>query len=505
MVTLSIAGTDRTSFVALDSLRIESVLTKQVDKCKFTVRNPNRSGQTFRPSMGREVIVADGATRVFGGVIVRVVTKSPSSGILEYEVECTDYTRLLDQHLVAETYENVNVNQIITDLIANWLPSGFTMTQVEASDFYVDYIQFKYEPVSDCLRQLAELTGCDFYIDYYKDIYFKSPSTNPAPIDITDDAGVYVDGSLIIRSDNSQLRNSVYVRGGEYEGTKFTASIRADGRQAVFNLPYKYHEFAATLTGHRLSIGVDYLDNPDSYDALYNFNEKLLRFKEADKPRENTVVSFSGKPLLPVVTRIRNTASIADTLSAEGQGDGTYEHIVIDKSINSLVAARQRAAAEIVTYGETLSEGEFQTETAGLLTGMRIRIDSDRMNIDQEFVINRVVATMKTATTMIYQISLITTKSFDFISLMKKLLLSENKKIVISYDELLNLTENVSETISMVDTVTTGHHHPRSTETVSMSETFTAQSLNYDVKFVLGPYTPSGLKRVFILDGSRMG
>lgn len=504
MVTISIAGTDRSNFVVWNSLRIENILTKQVDKCNFVIRNPDKTGTSFIPLMGRQVIIEDSGTRIFGGVIVRITERSPVVGVIEYSVECSDFTRLLDQHLVAETYENQTVDQIIADIVANWLPSGFTTTQVDAS-VTVDYIQFKYEPVSDCLRQLADIVGYDYFIDYDKDIYFKSPIANPAPFDITDTSGTYVHDSLVIRRDNSQLRNSILVRGGEYEGTQFTASVRADGRQIVFNLPYKYHDFAATLTGHRLTIGVDYLDDPNSYDALYNFNEKLLRFKESDRPNQNATLSFSGKPLLPVVVRVRDSIAIADTLSAEGQADGTYEYLVVDKSINTQVSARERAAAEMRTYGETLSEGEFETESSGLRAGMKIRIDSDLRGLDEEFIINRVNSQMKSPNEMLYKISLITTKTFDFISLLKKLLLAENKKIVITDDELLNLVESPTETLTITDAVFTGQPHPRSTETLTLGEAFTPQALDYGVQFVLGPYAPTGTKRVFILNGSNLG
>lgn len=209
--------------------------------------------------------------------------------------------------------------------------------------------------------------------------------------------------------------------------------------------------------------------------------------------------------MLPVVVRVRDNIAIANTLSAEGQGDGEYEYLVVDKSINSQVAARERAAAEMRTYGETLSEGEFETETSGLRAGQRILINSTLRGINEYFIINRVTSVMMSPTSMTYKISLVTTKTFDFIAVFKKLLLAENKKIVITDDELLNLTETIPETMTMTDTCFTGQPHPRSTETLSMAETFTPQSIDYDVQFVFGPWTPSGHKRVFILNGSRLG
>lgn len=499
MVTISIAGLDRTSFIVWESLRIENILNKQVDRCSFKIRN--FGSKIFKPVIGREVIIIDSGTRVFGGMIIRVEENLLTQAIIEYRVECSDYTRLLDQHLVAETYENQTINQIIADFIANWLPTGPTMTQVDAPEL-IKYIQFKYEPVSDCLKQLAELVGYDWYIDYFKDIYFKAPTATSAPVDVTDDGGIYVNGTLLIRRDNSQLRNSIIVRGGEYLGTEFTASVKADGKQMVFNLPYKYTDFKATLTGNSLNIGLDYINNPDDYDALYNFNEKLLRFKETDRPSLNATLSFAGKPHLPVIVKMKDQVKIDAVFSAETQGDGKYEYLVIDKAINSKEGARQRALAEIKSYGETLSEGEFESEQSGFRAGQRVLINSTALGINEYFLINRVVAQMKDYDSMIYRVNLITTKTMDFISVMKKLLLAETKKIEIKENELLDLVEAADENIIFSEVLSSSLVHNPQVESIGMGETFTAQSLNYDVDFVYGEQTPSTNKRIFILNGS---
>lgn len=508
---ITIGSDDVTALVVPNSLKIENILTKQVDRCNFTILNPvpeelrTALGYYYNPNVGREIVILDDdSNRIFGGVIVRRTDKANVHGMLSYEVECSDYTRLLDQKLVAETYENMTVDDIITDLLTNFGPAGFTATQVDCA-LTVTYIQFKYEPVSECIKQLADIVGYDWYVDYSKDIYFKSPVATDAPFEITDTDGTHTEGSLIIRRDNSQLRNSIIVRGGEYLGSEFTASVRADGKQTYFDLPYKFTDFKATLTGHPLSIGVDPIDSADNYDALYNFQEKQLKFKDTDRPSQNATLSFGGKPHLPVIIKYRDPVSTAAIFSAEGIGDGRYEYVIIDKSINSQVGARERAAAEIRTYGETLSEGEFETDIAGLKAGQRIHIDSDVRNIDEYFVINRVTTVMRTPTSFYYKVSLITTKTMDYIAIMKKLILRDNKNIDLRADELLDLIESTTESISISDvlaTMTGGD--VISNETITMGETFTAQSLNYGVQWVLGPQTPSSTKRVFILNGSKL-
>ena len=56
MVTITIANTDRTDWVDWGSLRIDNILTNQVARCTFVIRNPDLSGGTFKPTVGNEVI-----------------------------------------------------------------------------------------------------------------------------------------------------------------------------------------------------------------------------------------------------------------------------------------------------------------------------------------------------------------------------------------------------------------------------------------------------------------
>lgn len=496
-------GTDDiTNRVPYETLRIDNILTQQVDRCTFTINNS--SANIYKPAVGREVVITDDLLNIiFAGVITRRRDVSSGFGFVNFEVECSDYTRLLDQKLVAETYENMTAGEIIDDLILNFAPSGFTTTQVDCN-LTVSYIQFKYEPVSACIKQIADLFGFDWYVDYEMDLYFKAPSATPAPFDLEDNTGKYIDGTLQIRRDNSQLRTSIIVRGGEYLGSEFTASVRADGKQTTFNLPYKYSDFKATLTGHPLTIGIDYIDSPDNYDALYNFTEKVLKFKEEDRPSLNATLSFGGKPHLPVITKFKDPVAVAAIFSAEGFGDGEYEYLILDKSINSQVAARQRAAAEIQSYGATISEGDFETEESGLIAGMQMHVISVARHIDDYFVINKVTTTMDGPTKFKYKVSLVTTKTMDYLAILKKLIMRDNKNIEIRDTDTLDLIESSSESIGITDSVSTGQPHPRLTESMSMNETFTAQSKNWPVKWVLGPQTPSGFKRVFILNGSKL-
>ena len=131
-----------------------------------------------------------------------------------------------------------------------------------------------------------------------------------------------------------------------------------------------------------------------------------------------------------------------------------------------------------------MSEGEFNTETSGLKAGQRITINSAMRNVNEDFIINKVTSKMVGPDRISYSVSLITTKTMDFINLMKKFLQKGNKEIVVTDTELLDLTESVSRSIDISSTVTV---HP----------------VNFGTRFVLGPWIPtSDGRRQFIIEGS---
>lgn len=444
---VTINAVDRTQDIEMSSFRIKQVLTRRQSSCSFIVTQ--HAGRSYAPTMGHEVVVLDGATRIFGGVIVSIESQPNAYGVIEHQVDCQDYSRILGRRVVPDVYENMTVNAIIADLQTNYFPPGFTMTNVDCTSL-ISYISFNYKPLDKCIQELAELVGYDWYVDYSKDLYFKAPNAQSAPFDVLDTDGSYVYNSLIIRKDNSQVRNTIIVRGGLYLGASYTAEIEANGVDFVFPLPYKFTDFRASLTGDPLDVGVDYINDPNNHDALYNFNEKVLRFKEADTPSVGSVMRVSGRPNLPVIVKYRSTDDIA-TMSATEGGDGVYEHLILDKTINSKEGARQRARQEILAYANTLSEGSFITWTSGLQVGQRILINSSSRSINEYFIVNQVGIKVVNKDQFEYQVSLITTKTMDLIDVLKKLLLQETKTIVIDEDEVVNQVYNFDDTFSFAD------------------------------------------------------
>lgn len=448
-ISLTIAGVDKTRQIQADSLRIDNILTNKRDTAIFSILN--NTGDTYMPNSGSEVVIMDGVTKIFGGIITGIESKAGAYGIIVHAITCQDYTRLLDHKLVANSFTGQTVNDIITFLKDNYFPTGFTINNVDAN-VVIEYVAFNYKPLAQCLQDLANTINYDWYVDYDKDVHFFAKEANPAPFGLTDSNGNYYYDSLVIRRDNSQIRNSIVVRGGEYIGSQLTTEILTTGTDDIYPLPYKFSDFAATLSATHLHVGVDYLNDPDDFDALYNFQEKILRFKDTDTPSASKTLKISGKPYLPVIIKYRSAAHINAMISAEG-GDGVYEYLIKDSSINSREGAIQRAQAEIMAYATTLSEGEFITETAGLSAGMVINIQSTSRGISEDFIINKVTTTQKGPDTFVYKISLITTRTMDLVDVLRMLILKSTNDIVINPNEITDLYIAQADDGSFTDTL----------------------------------------------------
>jgi len=494
-MTITIAGIDRTKYIKWKSLRINNILTNQVDTCKFELKQKLRDGTTFSPINGSEVVVTHSGVKLFGGLILKIKNITDDFANVNFEIECIDYTRLLDAKLIAKDYQDMTVNDIIADINTNFL-TGFTINNVNCQTV-IEYISFRYHTVSQAIKMLADATQFNWWIDYDKDIHFIANGVDMAPTDITDTNGTYEKDSLIIRNDNTQLRNVVFVRGGEYLGDTFTANYISDGTQNVFPLTYRYEaaDFKVTVTGTDQEVGQEPTEVPEQYDLLWNDEARLIRFHRASRlPSNGSAIKVAGRRFLPVIAKVKDSGAIVDTQSVEG-GSGEHEYIIIDKSIISKEAARQRANAELLAYASSLVEGEFVTQTAGFEAGQQVKINSTQLNVNQNFIVSKVVRKMLTPDTPIYQITLITTRTYGIIEFFQDLLNKDKITLQISSNEITDTVESGTDELELTETVKISTSHNPQTEALDLAETLTAQSLDWPIEFVYHEQVPTGFKR----------
>lgn len=144
----------------------------------------------FYPDRFAEVILYDGATKLFAGVLRRRKTK----GVADRETprvtacEVADYSIYADWRYVTKTYTDpVTVKQVLTDLVADYLVDyGVTLDPAQLTGATIAAFAWTRKKLKTCLRELSERTGWIFRFDADKKLKMFAPGTDASSINISD-------------------------------------------------------------------------------------------------------------------------------------------------------------------------------------------------------------------------------------------------------------------------------------------------------------------------------
>lgn len=445
--TVRINGIDRTADILVPSLQAVDELTDQTNTCNFSLID--RSGNGI-PDTDEEIIITlSNGDKLFGGYIVEVkLTSKKDTGVVQANISCVDYTRLLDRALVTKSYTNQTDAEIIADILATYC-AGFGITGTNVVEgVTIDQINFNYIQPSQAIRRIADLTGRNWYIDYDKDIHYFPLVTAEAPFNITD--AVVTDYSgLNITKDATQLKNRVYVRGGTRLSDPTTYSTKGDGVMRKFVLPDKPHDVSVTVNGISKTLGIKNIDI-SGFDYYLNFQEKYI---EQDS---GAVVLGTGDTLavtytydIPILVAVEDTASIIE--------HGQKEFAIFDKSITTQQSARDRASAELTDYANNLIEGSFSTFTDGFRTGQYLTINLADYGINDMYIVQKVTAISYGAGHYYYQVSIASAKTMGIIRFLIELLETNGRFVEVDDDEVVDNLLSIADSLnpdSLLDALT---------------------------------------------------
>lgn len=440
---LEIDGVDKSSSIEWNSLTYTEVLTKEVDMLTFTVKD---SPSKYIPSLGDEVVLSQDGTKLFGGVVIEK-RESVLGGILVgYDISCKDWSYYLDGKLVVKSYENMTVEAIVLDIMSTYT-TGFTVVNVKPGGVTIESMRFNYEQVTSALTKLAQSVGYDWYVDPDRDLHFFDRETNVAPFELNDTGGNFEWKTLEINQSVVDIRNSIYVRGGNYkraiaEGAAVDV-YEGDGTRQVFQLAYQYDNLVVKKNGVAQTVGVDNITDPGTVDVLYNFAEKIIRFPVA--PTAGYDVVAYGDAYTPIIAQARDQTSV--------EAYGEFQEVIIDKSITSLSEAQRRAISELTLYAQNTYEAGFKTTETGLKSGQLITLTSVIRAIDKQFKINRITGRARGSDHMEFSVKMISSGEITFIDIMLALLGKDKDNIEIADNEILQRLEIFNEALVVADSV----------------------------------------------------
>lgn len=360
----------------------------------------------------------------------------------------------------------------------------------------VQYGSFNYEPASQVFQQLAELFVADWFVDYDRVLHFFVKGAVTAPFGLTDTGGKFFNDTLKINNSTDQIRNAIYVRGAEYKGSASFEEQKADGTALVYKFGYRYSDYTIKVAGVTKTVGLDNIDDPTTVDCLYNFTEKAIKFKTATKPAVGETIRIDGNPFLPLLVLSEDTASIASY--------GRHEIHIVDKTIVTKEAGKQRAVAELNNWASKIVEGSFETNETSLRVGQQININSSFLGLNADYIINRITLTMREPTgTMRSSVSLVTTKTFGMVDFLRSLIIKKDKEITVNPNEVLDKVVNVYDDVTITDVVAVGSS-TSVTESAAISEVTTVQAVNFGTQFVAGDNVPPASTTAIELNSSTL-
>lgn len=490
-ITLTIGGSDFKPQYKTNSARITETLQHRGNTMSLEIIK--KSGDSA-PEEGKEIIFKDGARFLFGGFISRV--EPIESGIGElfiYHVEATDYTYVLINKNAQKTYASQTLNAIVTDLVSTYVDSGYalTVTGVETGPT-IESISFNHITLRKAFEKLAKITGYEWWIDYEKDINFKPKSSVTAPEQITDSSNNHE--RLNIKTDLSQVRNSIIVRGGQEETSAYFAqTIEADGVAKEWILREKptdvQHIKEATVAQN---FGEDPTDEETGNDYMYNKAEKYVRVIDADPaPSAGIAIEVSYKYNVPVIVLLQSASSVVAMTALEG-GDGLHEFTIVEASIKSKAEARQRALKELAEYANPIVNGEFITRT-GLLTGgsifqpgqeLTINSPSWGISTDTKYLIQEVIITLvEDGSTIEYNyIVRFGGRLLDAVSFLESLAGKEDPLLA---TEEIDTIKGVTEEVNITELIERDSLLKEVSETVTIAENIS--KINQTPPFEYGP------------------
>jgi hypothetical protein len=392
-LAITIAGTDRTGIYAAGTLQISEKLDLR------TVTTFQLLTTSVTPAIGEEVIVTDGATTHFLGMIQKIRKRLLNDGTtLRYWITCGDYSAFFQARTITTSYTSQTLQAIVLDIISlEFSNEGFTTAGVEVGPT-LDKVTLNYVYAADAFDQLADLTGYHWYVDTDKDLHFEERISTTAPFDQTDASNNFLAGSLDETEDRKRYRNKEVVRAG----TDLTAS-RTETIDGNDTRSYQLIYPAGAVPTIRIDIGAGFVSQTVGIRGLDTGKDWYWQKGDHDIAQDDggTPLTVGGggtdqievtyQGLYPLVVQAQDDTEIAARVAIEG-GDGVYSHVTSEPDVDTLDGATGIAAGLLRRFGTIPATVQYQTDGAGLRSGQLQTINLTAHGVNDSFLISEVKA-----------------------------------------------------------------------------------------------------------------
>lgn len=397
MLGFSIADVDRLSYLVAGSI---SVQRQQMGRGSASFELTDKTG-AYRPSIGDSVLISDGETPIFGGLIDRIKAvyvdnwhRPQTYQPVRYSVDCVDWAGLFDRRVIARHYPKHSIGtSIIVDIIENFLDgTGFDTSHVNGGFFLIDSdLEFNYSTVTEAFNRLADMGNGSWWVTPTKELYFSSrPDAPTAPFAINYSTPAW--SGLEVEYGNSSLRTREFLRTNiNLQAGTFTETYTIDNPTQSM-VPTKFPLVSLptlTLDGVPQTVLQNGVDEPGQ-DAFYAWLPGMGVFHgQTHYIPEGTVAVITYGSFLSNVVEVDNNTAIA----AFGKIDMVDEV----KDLEDYDIAKQLAQAILdrkSRMGETI---RYETMRTGLSPGMAQYVSlPDRGIAGEDFWIDSISSQLET-------------------------------------------------------------------------------------------------------------
>lgn len=388
MTTHVILKTDGTQRLDYSHAIIKKRVSENNSVSTFEALFPNNAGEhsaTF--SIGDELEVysqkdvSPPTTKIFLGIIEDI--KFDSRGIKEtVTIKGKDYTSLLQKMIVLPAvYNNSEVSTIVTDLMVNYGPTEISTTNVNVTSTTLTHISFKNISLFDAIKQLAELSDFEFYVDTGKDLHFDAQQSISS--------GETLNNTNVLnakfRDNADNIINEIYVYGArQLVGTRET--FTGDGAGSTYGLVNNPHNTFITVDGEVQKGNIFEMvtgESASGTDYLVDFDKKNIIFISGTDvgysaiPGNGSEIIIDYKKSTPIV-KFANDRPSQEAYKLRSDN-------IIDDNIENVQFAKDIATNTIALNKDPKKEGSLIIDDiVNLTAGNTIVIDLPNQNVSSQ-------------------------------------------------------------------------------------------------------------------------
>jgi hypothetical protein len=415
-------------------------------------------------SVGAEIVINDGATVVFGGLIDSYNEEVIIDGNLlavQRDIEAVSYDALADRRLVAASYESgtQTLFDIVDDVATNHLTGdGIDTSEVDTGGMVIPKIKFDYLPAAAVFNELASITGWAWWIDDAKKLHFKPRSETVAPFAVDEDNA----RDIRLTTSTDTYRNRQFIRAGVALTNSRTETFAGDGERKAFTLsfPAGAKPSAVSVDGSAKTIGIRGVET--GFDFYWNAGDPVISQDDgAAVLTSANVLSVTYQGQYPILIQAQDDTQIG-ALAAVSGAAGIIDEITNRAAITAIDTAQTLAAGLLRRYGKIPRRVTFETDTGGLAAGQLVTITIPTHGVSGSWLIDQVSARDRFGQSLVYTVEALDGENVGGWEAFFSALSREGRVVEFRENEVIVLLRIASETVTFTDSLAVSTGAPES-------------------------------------------